>query len=258
MLKARMDYGAISAKVLALYGKLLKEDEWRRLCECAAPADVLTALKSHPGWSAYVSELPAGADTERLKEAVKAKRRRDWEKLLHFCGREDREMLSLLESNTRRGSLDVFADIKKNYSGTGRAELIRLLGAQADLLNLVSILRLHRYFPDSLGRAEELLVPVFGKLKPQLTQELIAARSESEALALLKQSPFAPYFEDYKPRQLDRLYEQAMISFCRKVVKMPEPNVCVPVAYLTLSELECGRLIRIIEALGYGMKPEEL
>lgn len=340
MLKARMDYGAISAKVLALYGRLLKAEDWQRLCESAAPADVLAFLKTQPGWSAYVAELSSASDAASLKKAIRGKQHHEREKLYRFCSLDDKALLRVLscgaeysyilaalrclysgesvrlpEETTdfmRRSSrvntealqnaasfsairdaaaesvfasalselvpdgktglpdysqagvtLErcyyryVFSSITKKYSGTGKAELIRLLGTQADLLNIVGILRLHRYFPDSLQSAQELLVPVCGKLKPKLVASLLAARSEMDAVEQLRSSPFAEYFLAYRPEELDRLYEKAMNSFCRKIIKMPAPNICVPVAYLTLSELECDKLIRIIEALGYGIKPEE-
>lgn len=339
MLKARLAYGAISAKVLALYGKLLSENDWSRLRDCTSPAEVLSVLKALPGWSGYVSELSASSDTERLKQTIRSKHHRDYEKLYRFCSLSDKRLLSLLligeEYNyilaalrclysgesvrlpaettdfmrahssvdvkaleeatgfsavcaaakdsiffgtlaalSPPGSLGlpdysktgvalercyyqyVFSEITKKYSGTGKEELVRLLGTEADLLNIVGILRLLRYFPDSLSKAPELLVPVYGKLKPRLMQELLLAQSETEAVERLKQSAFAAAFEDYRPEELDRLYERAMGALCRRIVKMPAPNICVPVAYLTLSELECTRLVRIIEALGYGINPD--
>lgn len=340
MLRASMKYGAISAKVLALYGKLLKQDDWRRIYDCASPPEVLAVLKNHPGWSGHVSELFGAVDAGKLKTAIRAKQYRDFEKLYHFCSHEDKEVLSLLSGGAEYGCLlaalrclysgervrlpelsarfirgsgrvsveklenadsfaavksaaaeslfapalealetdaktglpdysqtgaalercyyqSVFSGITRKYRGSGRAELLRLLSAQADMLNIVGILRLHRYFPDSLQSARELLVPVFGRLKPRLATQLLSAGSEREAVELLKQSPFAEYFASYVPERLDGLYEKAMGSFCRKLIKMPEPNICAAAAYLTLSGQECDRLIRTIEALGYGMKPEE-
>ncbi len=267
MLKARMNYGAVSAKVMALYGRLFTEDDWRRLCECVSPGEVLSILKYHPGWSAYVSELPAATGAEELKKAIGNKQQRDYEKLYRFCNLEDKELFRVLCESAEYGGTAaalhrsdnsrVFADVSKNYHGSGKAMLKRFLGAQADLLNIVSILRLHRHFSDSLQDAQKLLVPVYGRLKPKLVDSLLSARSEQEAIEFLKLSPFSAYFDGYKPQHLDRLYERAMISFCRRLIKMPEPNICVAVAFLTLSELECTKLIRIIEALGYDIKPED-
>lgn len=341
MLRARMEYGAVSAKVLALYGRLLTQEDWRRIYDCAAPSDVLAILRTQAGWSACVSELPQNADAESIKNAIRGKPHRDFERLYRFCSLGDKELLrallcgeeysfilfalrclysgesvklpaettdfmrahsgmkiELLEQASDFAGLKAavegsafaetleqltpeqktglpdyseagvalersyyryaFANVSKRYKGTGREQLTRLLGTQADLLNIVGILRLHRSFPGSLQSADGLLVPVCGRLKPKLTQKLLSARSEAEAVELLRETSFAPYFEEYKSEQLDRLYERAMDSFCRRLVKLPEPSICVAVAYLTLSRQESARLIRTIEALGYGIRPDEL
>ena len=341
MLKARMKYGAVSAKVHAMYGKRITEEEWHRLSECSSVTEVLSVLKSQSGWGAYTSELTQRMGDEQIKGAVRAKQYVDLEKLLRFCSLEDKELLGLFLTKTEYGFIlaalrclasgepvkmpigttefiksrsrvdisalesavdysdliaaargsayenvlaeltpsaqnslpnygetaaalerccykSIFTNISKGYSGMGKNELSRLLGTQADLLNIVGILRLLRSFPGSLQSAQELLVPLGSRLKPALVSQLLSAKSESEAVELLKQSPFALYFDDYKPEKLDGLYESAMSSFCKGILRLPAPNICVPVAYLILSELECDRLARVLETVCYGIKPSDI
>ena len=82
MLKARMKYGAVSAKVHAMYGKRITEEEWHRLSECSSVTEVLSVLKSQSGWGAYTSELTQRMGDEQIKGAVRAKQYVDLEKLL--------------------------------------------------------------------------------------------------------------------------------------------------------------------------------
>ncbi|MEG1490758.1 MAG: V-type ATPase subunit [Oscillospiraceae bacterium] len=337
MLRATMKYGAVRAKVMALCGKLLKEDDWRRLCECTTVADIAAFLRNHPGWSDSVGEL--STSPQKLKLIVSRRVFEDYEKLYKFSYLEDKKFLLFILCRTEyrlildtlgslgsdehtlqtayltdfsrkyisfdvaalencytfpelletvRGSIfaaplarlhlnsatglpdyseaavllensfykTVFSYIKTKYNGRGKQKLAEALGAEADLLNIVSILRLQHYFPGSLVKADELLIPISDRLKPELQKQLQHASSEAEALELLRKSPCGKYFTENNPLNLESLYNGAMEAFCRKLMKTPEPSLCIPQAYLTLKELECKKLIRIIEAVNYGLDPK--
>ena len=56
-----MTYGALSAKIRALYGKRLRADDFARLAGLKNEAELLEALRQHPGWSRALSLVPPGA-----------------------------------------------------------------------------------------------------------------------------------------------------------------------------------------------------
>ena len=49
-----------------------------------------------------------------------------------------------------------------------------------------------------------------------------------------------------------------MDRLCRKLVKPAEPDIGVPQAYLILKELECKKLMRVVETIGFGLDPKTL
>ena len=53
-----MTYGALSAKIRALYGKRLRADDFARLAGLKNEAELLEALRQHPGWSRALSLVP--------------------------------------------------------------------------------------------------------------------------------------------------------------------------------------------------------
>ena len=53
MKNAEMTYGALSAKIRALYGKRLRADDFARLAGLKNEAELLEALRQHPGWSGW-------------------------------------------------------------------------------------------------------------------------------------------------------------------------------------------------------------
>ena len=341
MLKSRMEYGAMSAKVLTLYGRLLKDEDWRRLYDCKTAGDVYSFLRGHPGWSTAMSALPPSPTPQMLELTIDKALFADFEKLYTFSGLADKEyfkffihkleyeyiLSALVERNPGEVSprsasitefmqahssvdLDALAQAKnfaavlaavkgsiyekplsemrpdpatgmpsyweagvllehtyfkamfsfltKRYKGSGTKQLREIIGTEADLLNIISIIRLQRSFPASLEKADDLLIPVSYRLKPDFCHALENARSETEAFELLRRSPFASSFENADPGNLEALYYRTMDRLCRKLVKPAEPDIGVPQAYLILKELECKKLMRVVETIGFGLDPKTL
>lgn len=341
MLKSRMKYGAIAAKVMTMYGRLLKDEDWRRLYECRSVSDIYGFLRNHRGWSETVMALPASSSPKVLQMSIRKTVYRDYEKLYNFSNLEDKKYLRfiiyqseyelILEAlrekrsyerlsevsvitdfmrrhssvdiealsqsksfsdilNAVKGSIyekplselkinpetgmpsyweagvflenvyykSVFSFLQKKYKGLGKKRIEEIIGSEADLLNIVSIIRLHRNFPTSLERADELLIPVSYRLKPDFLHSLETAKSEDEALDLLRKSPFGQRFEGVGKANIENLYYKYMEELCIKLVKSFEPDLGVAQAYLVLKELECKKLLRVIEAIDSGIDPKTL
>ncbi len=341
MLKARMEYGAVYAKVMAMYGKLLKPDDWQRLSECRNLTELCTFLRGHRGWSDTLASLPPSPSAKVLQTAVGKRVFLEHEKLYKFLHNEDKKFLRFslcraeydlildalreksayelfpksleltdfvrassavdleaLEQSKSfsavlsavRGSIferplselkinaetgrpsyweagvalenayyrEIFSYISHRYKGLGRKKLEESVGLEADLLNIVSIVRLLKSFPSSLERADELLIPITAKLKPELLSALKSAKGENEAFELLRRSPFGKYLEGVTPSNIENFYYNSMEQFCRKLVKSAEPDIGVPQAYLVLKELECRKLNRVIEAVSLGVDPKSV
>ena len=338
MLRATMKYSGSSAKVKALYGRMLSEDDWRHLYACTSVSDIALFLRNSKGWNEI---SPAVMSTSALRETVLKKVFTEYERLYKFSYLEDKKYLlftlyraeygfilntlrrlqsgeapvaneeatefvrkhsladiAALESCTDYAGLleaisgsiyekplkrlpvvqetglpsyrdaailfesqyykTVFSYIQQNYKGLGKKKLVKVLGTEADLLNIVSLLRLQRHFPGSLNRANELLIPIHSLIEPKLLEELLSAKSESELVKILEKSPCRGYLEGKDLQKLESLYYEAMEAFCRQIIKAPEPSICVPVAYLTLREFECKKLTRLIQAVDYGLEPEKV
>lgn len=152
----------------------------------------------------------------------------------------------------------VFSYIAKKYKGLGEKKLEQLVGLEADLLNIVSELRLQRSFRGSLEQGRNLLVPISYRLKPPLLAAISKAGSEAEALEILRRSPFGKDLALLDVRNIEQLYYNLLGKFCKKLLRGAEPDISLVFAYLILKELECKKLIRLTEAVQKGYQPRGL
>ena len=345
MLKSTMKYGAIRAKVMAMLGKMLSDEDYGRLAECTDITEVVNILRGHKSWGEAVSKLPVPVTEESLKAAIADRVWQESEKLYHFSGINDKAFLRFMASKGENGLIlsalrrlsstgdsenvpetanvprtadflrdkssvntkmlevctnwhdlleavagsifaeglrdlevnqktqlpnysevsvllentyyhEVFSYIAHKTSGLGQKQLRQMFGQQADFLNIVSILRLHRYFPGSLNKADKLLVPVAYRMKPDITSALISAQNEAEAINLLKDTIYGELFQNMDGKRLEKIHEKALSEFCRKLVVIGEPSAGTAPAYLALKEIECNKLIRVIEAVRLGVDPK--
>lgn len=336
MLSATMKYGAVRAKVMALYGRMLDEDNIHRLCSCSNLTELVSVLRACPGWSGNPVLSGYAPSVERLRDMVESSLINDYISLWRFCSMEDRVFLSFilrrLEMNAillklrgfhgsvkpmnpdmenllrRKGELNMdaleqcvnypeliyaagktvyatsleslrpqkgtelpdyrrasmlleseyfrhlFSYVGKNTSGRNRILLTELIGAEADLMNLVNILRIIKFFP--AARSGEFLIPVHSRLKPQLAERLMVAKSCEDAISMLSGTSLGRMSSGLDLSKPERLYSECLAALCRRLLMLPEPSVCTAQAYLTLKELECGKLIRIIEAVDCGADPK--
>lgn len=152
---------------------------------------------------------------------------------------------------------DVFLTIKKHYSGDLAIKLKEGFGAEVDLLNITAILRIKRFFPAMTDELSMYLLPLRGRLRPSLLYEMINAPDHEAAVEVVKRSPYRTLFAFEGCQSIDDYVTMYLWRFNRRMLASPEPSVYTPLAYLNLREIEIQNLVKIIECVRYGMKPQD-
>ncbi len=87
-------YGAVAAKVRAMYGRMLSPSDWENIGGMQNLADVSSFIRSHPGWREAGELIPQGCRGERLIEkALHAQLENEYERIYKFATREDKRFL---------------------------------------------------------------------------------------------------------------------------------------------------------------------
>ena len=339
MINAAVKYGALSAKLHGMYGKMLKESDWQRLDAMNSVREVIQYLTSSPGFKdAGLTASVSGGDITMsgLAESMSRQVESDRQKLYLHMPREDREYFAfdihreeymyILRSMRRLHSKEAavapppsrqaaeksrldfealktaasFSDISraasktiyapalraleegvakgesgygiislalenqyysrlynflvKKYKGGDKKRLKENLGEEADITNIMHILRMQRHFKSSLSGGAQALIPVRRRLTAELAEALINAQDEESAAALLRDSYWKSLFSDYTPRRLEELSEKARMHKYYKMFRSPVPGITMAEGYLGLKQAQCLRLIRLISALKYRQR----
>lgn len=97
MISSYMNYGALSAKVRALYGKRLHHGDFEHMASLTDPRDIFDFLRTHPGWSAALAPLGVGTEYVgriELEEALRSQLRHEYQGLSHFLPKDDKALVS--------------------------------------------------------------------------------------------------------------------------------------------------------------------
>lgn len=139
------------------------------------------------------------------------------------------------------------------YGGQTKKLLLRAVGEQIDLLNILHNLRLKRFFPKVDAQLFNFPYPFHYKLRPDFVKALINAPDYDAAFTLLNQSPYAKYFSQKTTAGLESYYYEQHYSFNKKQLRSGQPSIYTAIAYLELKEIELINLINIIESVRYGV-----
>ena len=142
--------------------------------------------------------------------------------------------------------------IRRKYDGDVRRILEKSVGSQVDMLNLMHILRMKRYFPQE-DNYLPVLLPYHYKIKPQMIHAMCAAPSAEAVLELAQQTPYGRVFSLNSGEDLNHLYIATLYRTSRRQLMMGKPSIYSAVALMNLREIELKAVVSAVEAAKYQM-----
>lgn len=328
-------YDAITAKVRAMYGRRLTDEDWATMESMSSVTKVGKYLLAHPGWQGAIASLHSGILYRgELEAALRLQLINEHVKLYRFASADDKQLLlfplykveyemilqnlrRLMSGNPARQAAlphefflqkskisfsalaeagtwrDILAAVSNTifykpllsaslspdtelpdytavsvllqgayyaalsrfvigkYKGDAKKLFLSALGQEVDLLNLVHIMRLKRYFPSSPQTPEEMLFPVHYKLRRSFFREISSAPDYRSAMELIGDSYYGEFFSRHNFEYIDQYYRRKIYEFNRKQLAGGKGSPYISIAYLSLKEEEMRRLFSVIEKAHY-------
>lgn len=145
----------------------------------------------------------------------------------------------------------LFRLIAKRYSGAERTCLRRIFGQQADLQNIIILLRLKQFQP-SHPRLLNSLIPFYDQLRPDTIRALAAASDPADCFSILRDTPFSACFQGNTVAEAEQACHRALCALYRSCLLTGPPTLCSLVAYYHLKEYERKALSAAIETARCG------
>lgn len=139
--------------------------------------------------------------------------------------------------------------VDKDYKGTERKELRRLILRSVDMANVVTLYRYNAIFKAEISQIP--LIEFKYRLSRDVIEQLVQLESAEKIAAELAQIGYR--FEGAPPKTVELLTERISLDFLRKTFRLSQSSA---VAYFALSEIlsiELNNIKTIIEGTRYGM-----
>ena len=152
----------------------------------------------------------------------------------------------------------VFAIIRKHVRGEEKEELLAVFGQQVDLLNMLRIDRLKRYFHASSDMVRSMIIPFHYKIPPRVLNEMIEAHSADDAFDLFRRTSYRKILEKHLFENPDDFANRCQYDLCRKKMYFSTHASVVMLSYIFLAEIELENMVKIIEGIRYGLPQKEI
>lgn len=140
----------------------------------------------------------------------------------------------------------------QHYQGSTKATLLEAFGKQTDLLNLIYILRIKTYFPQT-EELSHLLFPFNYRLSESFLQDLCAAPDANTAFTMIRSSHYGECFQSVDVSEVEDYYRKAFWEFNHRQLLTAPPSVYTAMSYLILKDFEMHALVNVIESVKYNV-----
>lgn len=217
-------------------------------------ADLPTFIQPHVSF-----DILSLANVRTVPELIAALDRTPYGGLLEKCMDAGEEPLySACEFALRAWYFDVLLKrARDSADGKDRRDLENLIGGRAEIMNVCAIYRLKKFYRLPPEQIRKRLFPHRWRLSPRELERLVTADNEDAFLRLLRETAYGRYLDPedtFLEEQLGRSRQRQE----RRLLRFSTDPQVIYTAFMLLSDRETGNVIRVIEGVHYGMKPEKI
>lgn len=247
-----------------VYGYIVLETEIDLILSCLSQvlfgkgetfvAELSTFFQPYVGF-----DILALANVRTVEQLISVLDRTPYAPLLQRCiQRGEDPLYSACEHALRAWYFDaLLGRARESSAGRAQKDLETLICGRAEVMNLCTIYRLKKFYrmpPDKIRRR---LYPHRWRLSPRETERLLTADGEEAFLRLLRETAYGRYVDpddSFLEEQLDRARRRQE----RRLLRFSTDPQVIYTAFMLLSDKETENVIRVIEGVHYGMKPEKI
>lgn len=152
----------------------------------------------------------------------------------------------------------VFRIIEKNFSGRVRKELLDIYKTQIELMNIVKIYRMKKFFKVTNAYIEKTMIRMKSRMSDTFIKQLIAQPDAESVLKVLETSKYNMYVDDKEYAYIEYYSDQIRYHLAKRYMRFSIDSPVIYTVYVVLMELEISNITNIIEAVRYGTPKGEV
>ena len=151
----------------------------------------------------------------------------------------------------------IWSMAKKTLYGKDREMILSSVGREADVLNIIWILRCKQYFDVPYKTIRDYLIPISYKIKPHVLDEMADSSTIEELYLIIGRTKYAELFKD-RTQNYEQLWANTTMQRESKDSKLSQFSIFAVIEYCHKKETEINNIIRIAEAIKYEIGKDEI
>lgn len=134
--------------------------------------------------------------------------------------------------------------------------LRKIVGSEIDLLNILWIFRIKKYYDFKIEDLKKILIKRYYKIKPDLIDELINSKTYEDLLKIMEKTVYKSIFLD--ENSIEENMDRYLYNISKKIFQNDIWSIAYILAYINMLEYENNDIINTIEGIRYNMDKSEI
>lgn len=203
-------------------------------------------------WTITLFEDIKGIETvNNFEEFFAAIKRMKYDKVLKKFQEQERINVFEIENEIDKLYFETLYDkVKKS------ANLKKIVGSEIDLLNVLWIFRVKKYYHFEKEQLKQILIKRNYKLNSNIIEELVQTKSFEEIQEIMQKTTYKAIFVEESA--LEENMDKYLYSINKKIFERDISSIAYVFAYVNMIDYENNDIINTIEGIRYNMDKQEI
>lgn len=203
-------------------------------------------------WTVTLFEDIKGIETaQNFEQFFAAIKRMKYYKILKKYQEQSNINVFEVENEIDKLYFETLYDRVKNVTN-----LRKIIGSEIDLLNVLWIFRVKKYYNFNKEKLKQILINRNYKLNSNIIDKLIQANSFEEVKEIMQKTIYIDIFKEES--DLENNIDKYLYSVNKKIFKNDTMSIAYIFAYVNLIDYENNDIINTIEGIRYNMEKQEI
>lgn len=201
--------------------------------------------------NALFSDIRGIETVQNFYEFFEAIKRMKYNKILKKYQEQENINVFEVENEIDKLYFETLYDTVKNEVNSKK-----IIGSEIDLLNVLWIFRIKKYYNFESEKINQILVKRYYKLKPNIIQKIIQTNSFEEIKEIMSKTIYKSVFTEES--SLEENIDKYLYEVNKKIFRNDITSIAYILAYVNMIEYENNDIINTIEGIRYNMDKTEI